>query len=257
MLGIGKQERQMTSQLQRYEQEFGDVEGFFVPESQAAWDFLLTCQNDMRVPGSFVEIGVWKGKSAYLGALHCSKENRIGLVDIQDIGTVSERIKALSGAVVSTFIGKSLDFAQSPIVRELAPARWFPIDGDHTGYATTTDLATASSILGDQGIICVDDFFNPRYPQLTGAVYRWLFANSDLKMFLCGGNKAYICRSEHYALYESLVRKFLAQHLQAAGVSVTLAKTSYVHDGGCFAIEPRQLDRDIIGLDHDQDQIVF
>jgi hypothetical protein len=76
-------------------------------------------------------------------------------------------------------------------------------------------------------------------------------------MFLCGGNKAYVCRSEHYALYEGLVRKYLAQHLRGAGVSVTLAKTSYVHDGGCFAIEPRNLDRDMIGLDHDQDQIVF
>ena len=257
MLGIGKQERYMTSQLQRYRSEFGDVEGFFVPEAQAAWDFLLGCQNDMRVPGSFVEIGVWKGKSAYLGALHCSKENRIGLVDIQDIGSVSERIKALNGAAVSTFIGKSIAFAQSSIVRELGPARWFHIDGDHTGYATTTDLATATSMLGDQGISVVDDFFNPRYPQLTGAVYHWLFANSDLKMFLCGGNKAYICRAEHYALYEGLVRKFLAQHLRAAGVSVTLSKTSFAHDGGCFAIEPRQLDRDIIGLDYDQEQIVF
>jgi hypothetical protein len=43
----------MTSPLQRFKLDLADLEGFFTPLSQAAWDFLLACQNDMREPGSF------------------------------------------------------------------------------------------------------------------------------------------------------------------------------------------------------------
>ena len=40
-------------------------------------------------------------------------------------------------------------------------------------------------------------------------------------------------------------------------MSVTIAKTSYAHDFGCFSIVAPYGDRDIVGRDEDPNDIVF
>ncbi|HYZ33786.1 MAG TPA: class I SAM-dependent methyltransferase [Crenalkalicoccus sp.] len=247
----------MTTPLKAYRARFGKVEGFFTEEAQVAWDFLLGNQALMNVRGDVVEIGVWKGKSAGLAALHMRPDETLTLVDIQDLKEVEDRIRALGGPQVRSFTGKSSNFRASAAYRAIEPVRWFHIDGDHSGFSTTIDLNIAADLLGGHGIICVDDFFNPRYPQLAAAVFRFLFNRPEYRMLLCGANKVFICRSEDYALYESLIRKYLAAHMASCGISVTIAKTSYAHDFGCFAIEGRQGRHDVVGRDEDITDIVF
>ena len=245
------------SQLERYQREFAEIEGWFLPEAQAAWDFLLLQQAAMGVRGDFIEIGVWQGKSALLGALHLRSDETAILVDIQELRDVEERIKSLAGPRVSSFVGKSSEFRRSRLFQEVSHCRWFHIEGDHSGFSTATDLEIAAHVVGDRGVICVDDFFSPRYPQLTAAVYRFLFATPTFRLFLCGTNKAFMCYAADYALYEGLIRKYLAGHMAGAGLSVTISKSSYAHDMGCFSIIARDKDRDLLGRDEDIDEIVF
>jgi hypothetical protein len=57
------------------------------------------------------------------------------------------------------------------------------------------DLLLANALLNDEGIVCVDGFFNSRYPSLTYAIC--LFSSSaetSCKMFLGGFNKVYPVR---------------------------------------------------------------
>jgi hypothetical protein len=37
----------------------------------------------------------------------------------------------------------------------------------------------------EDGIICMDDFFNPIYPQVTAAVYKFLFDNPLTIRWFC------------------------------------------------------------------------
>jgi hypothetical protein len=76
-------------------------------------------------------------------------------------------------------------------------------------------------------------------------------------MVLCGANKAYLCRTEDFVLFDELIRKYLVPHAASLGVPLTLARTSYAHDYGCFAVEAVATERPLVGRDEDPDVIVF
>jgi hypothetical protein len=135
--------------------------------------------------------------------------------------------------------------------------RFFHVDGEHSCFGTYTDIVIGSEMAGDRALIAIDDFGNMRYPQLHAAVYKFLFARPDFRMVLCGGNKAYLCRAEDFALYDRLIRKHLVPHATALGCPFTLARTSYAHDYGCFAVQPLVEGRALVGRDEDPDEIVF
>jgi hypothetical protein len=109
-----------------------------------------------------------------------------------------------------------------------------------------------------RGVICVDDFFSGRYPQVTAAVYKFLFDTAPLyRMVLCGAGKCYLVRSADYTLYEGLIRKHLAGHLRGRGQSVTIHKSTYAYDMGCFSIDPRGPNMDYRGRDSGTSNIPF
>jgi hypothetical protein len=240
------------SPLEVYRQRFAGVHGFFMAEAIAIWDFLLTAQRNNSVNGNFFEIGVLEGKSAGLGAAHLVDDELCILIDINEIPQVAQSLREMSVKAVVKAGRRSDDPTVANELREYeGTVRWFHIDGAHDGYTTTADLRLAGRFLANRGIICVDDFLSPRYPQLTAAVYRFLFDNPIYRMFLCGMNKAYIARAADYAFYEGILRHGLPKHLKESGYAVTLAKTSYAHDDGCFAVIERVSDFDIYGRDED------
>jgi hypothetical protein len=96
-----------------------------------------------------------------------------------------------------------------------------------------------------------------RYPQLHAAIYKFLFARPDFRMVLCGANKAYLCRTEDFAIYDALIRKHLAPYAASLGCPVSLARTSYAHDYGCFSVQPYVDGCPLIGRDEDPEDVVF
>jgi len=69
------------SQLERFGQLEGQVEGFFTAQNAALWDALLSFQTEQRISGDFLEIGVYKGRSALLSALHLREAELFHLID--------------------------------------------------------------------------------------------------------------------------------------------------------------------------------
>jgi hypothetical protein len=96
-----------------------------------------------------------------------------------------------------------------------------------------------------------------RYPQLHAAIYKFLFERTDFKMVLCGAGKAYICLAEDFAWFDERVREGLLDHVGEQGCALSLHRSSYAHDYGCFSIQPRVDDRAFIGRDEAPDEIVF
>jgi hypothetical protein len=241
-----------------YRQRFSKVEGFFADGSQAVWDFALGIQGSMAVGGGFMEIGVWKGKSAFMGALYMRQDEPVVLVDIHDVSGVVDEIRTFHPENVASFTGKSSSFRMSELYQQNRGAiRFFHVDGDHSGFGTYGDIVLASEMVGKHALISIDDFGNMRYPQLHAAIYKFLFARPDFRMVLCGENKAYLCRTEDFALFDELIRKYLVAHAAGLGCRWTLARTSYAHDFGCFAIQDPIEGRPLIGRDEDPDDIVF
>lgn len=247
----------ISNKFQYYQENFENIEGFFIKEAQGIWDFFLSIQQQMNVSGDLIEIGVYKGKSAILGSLYLEENEKIILIDINNIRETEEMIHSIKELQVEKFIGKSSEFVRSEVFKNTSNVRWFHIDGDHSGFSTTTDLEIAAQIVRERGLICVDDFFNIRYPQLAASVYRFLFSKSNFQLLLCGFNKAFICHKQDYTLYEALIKKYLVSHMKNLGFLVTIHKTSYAHDFGCFSITERVEDYDIIGRDEDKHDIVF
>jgi hypothetical protein len=246
------------SQLRAYRDRFSSVEGFFTDESKAIWDFLLAAQRVHAISGGFMEVGVWQGKSAYLGAVHAEPSEPIVLVDVNDVTAVAETIRTFHPENVSTVTGRSSSLfrANQEYAEYRGTLRFFHVDGSHSCFGTFTDISIASEMVGDRALISIDDFGNIRYPQLHAAVYKFLFERPDFIMVLCGAGKAYLCRSEDFAFYDRLIRDHLVPHVTALGCPLTLARTSYAHDYGCFAVQPSGGPA-LVGRDEDPEDIVF
>jgi hypothetical protein len=241
------------SPIATYRAKYLVTDGFFLDTAIACWDFLLSAQTSMRLGGDVLEIGVWKGKSAFLAACHMAGGQTLVLNDISPMNEVIEAIRAMGGPDVLGIQAKSSTLLARP---ELAGfrgrMRWIHVDGDHTGFTASNDLDVAELFLGESGVICVDDFFNYRYPQVTAMIFAFLARRRPrYRMFLCGARKAYICRAADFEFYDSMVRKYLGGHLRAAGISATIHRSTHAFDDGCFSIGEREQDRDYLGLDRD------
>jgi hypothetical protein len=248
--------------LDRWRMEFASVPGWFNGVSVGIWDSLLTLQTSAGIRGRFLEIGVWKGRSALLSALHAEPaeecvfvdpvlraEARQGLQAVHPDGLhfIEAPSRALSAGSLPGYEVPSYRYRrddgsfQIAGVRGAPSYRWIHIDGEHTGVAVAHDLAIAAQLIGERGIICVDDFFSPCYPQITFAVLDHLRANArSLMLFLCGCNKGYLCHPADARWLFAHVAQRLMPDLTALGLpETTLFKTTDPLDLNCFGITTR------------------
>lgn len=248
-----------TEILDRYNREFGGVDGFFMPLAMATWDFIFSTQARHNIAGGMLEIGVLKGKSAVLAAMYMAPEEPAFFLDLHKTPDARKIISSVKSENVHHLQMNSVNALRDPgLAAHKGALRWVHIDGEHTGYATAADLLTASHLLSEDGVICVDDFFSFKYPQLTAAVYQFLLNNPfSFRMFLASENKCYLCRSNAVQMYDDEIRTRAIGAMQLAENGWTLTRTSYLHDFGCFSIIARNKDRDFVGLDRNLDAQVF
>jgi hypothetical protein len=241
--------------LQRYRRylaEFGSVEGWFTEGAIATWDVLLAHQTAQGWTGDLLEIGVLRGKSASLMALHARPAETVVLVDPalrrQAVDLVHEAHPGQNVLVRR----RSDEIVEHPdITSRRHRLRWIHIDGEHSGPAVTNDLSLAAELLSHEGIICLDDFLAPAYPQITRAAFAYLEHNPDLHLFLVGYRKGFICHRDMSMQYMSFVRDRLVPEYRRRGFAdYTLCKTNEPSDMNCFGVVERRGDMDYKGLDH-------
>jgi hypothetical protein len=237
----------------------GATPGFFQAEAAGAWDVILDFQETRGLAGHCAEIGVWMGKSASMLALHARPQEHLVLVDPRIPTETRELLRSCAPSASMVFLEQ---LSSQPISAPESSGwprafRFVHIDGEHTGEALVNDLRLASQWLGNAGVICVDDFFNPMYPQLTAALFEHLAGHRhELTLFLCGHNKGYLCRPTVSHLYLGLIRSHLVKALAERGLlGVTVFKTTQASDLNCYGIGPRFKDLDYYGLDSDPSQL--
>lgn len=242
----------------RYAREFASLPGWFYQESVAIWDILLTFQAQSVLEGNLLEIGVWRGKSATLMALHAKPENTCVFVDPE----IPEPVRALIGKIKSDHViyaeMKSSGLFRTPLLAGYPRSfRWIHIDGEHSGPAVINDLDIARILLSEEGVIAIDDFFSPAFPQITGAVFKWLAAHPlEFELFLVGYNKGYLCRHREFARYGGFLKDRLHAELRRRiSRPLTVWKSTHPADMNCFGIWERAGDKDYCGPDWDPSSI--
>jgi hypothetical protein len=245
--------------LARYRSSFPDIPGWFTEGAMFAWDFLLGSQTRAGVQGDFFEIGVYKGRSAVLGALHVRPEDWCVLVDINPTPEAAAMIESFHPRNNQYICCNSTTARGDARVGEhFRRCRWVHVDGDHRGMSVANDLEVAADLIHENGIICVDDFFSFRYPQLTAATYRFLFDRQPgFQIFFAGSNKCYICRSTAFRQYDDILRRDLLAAAERSDLKQQVNRTSYASDGGCFTMSWSEGERRLMGLDEDTNKIVF
>ena len=191
--------------LDAYLQNYGSLPGWFTDELAAVWDCLLAFQHAQAHQGPRVEIGVYHGKSAALTCLHLRADEQLVLVDPYRLDEVAGACSPRSGRPSGLHPCRSTQLPAAELQELHGRCRWVHVDGEHTGFACSHDLALADRLLDDRGLVAVDDFLSPRYPQVAAAVFNYLQLHPfSFRLFLCGFFKAYLARPKHAAAYLEL-----------------------------------------------------
>ena len=188
-----------------------DVEGWFFPIDAYLFAAIDEIQKREGIRGNLFEIGVHHGKTAIFLARMRRDGELLGVCDVfeqQDLNRdrSGEGSRELFEKHMRAFGGPARVFAKlsSELTVEdtTADCRFFHIDGGHRPDDVMGDLETASYALHKNGIVAVDDVFNPSWPGVSEGVYRFLAAVPDIFVpILIGGNKVFFARPQaRYAL---------------------------------------------------------
>src|ERR1041385_2970068 len=92
--------------------------------------------------------------------------------------------------------------------------RLFSIDGSHPVEPTFSDLRTASALRAPEGLIILDDFYNPDWPGVQEGLHRFLReASTGITPFAYGNNKLYLCREAAHDGYLEYVENDIKPYL--------------------------------------------
>jgi predicted O-methyltransferase YrrM len=238
--------------FQRYRTEFGWIGGWFKEKATASWDCLLALQTALAVRGNLMEIGVSRGKSAALMVLHARSEDTCVFVDPVLRQEAIDAIETIRGQNNVWLRDMSQNIRGDKRLDPLAGTfRWIHIDGEHSGRAVMNDLEIAGGLLSPEGVICLDDFMSPAYPQITMAAFRFLDRKGTaFSLFLNGFNKGYICRTAYAPTYLRFLKDQLLAELNRRELTdVTIWKTTDPDDMNCFGLTRKYLHYEYKGPD--------
>jgi hypothetical protein len=112
----------------------------------------------------------------------------------------------------------SLTLTAADLVRAMPAGdiRMFSVDGGHTVRHVLNDLALASGTLARDGIVIVDDYYNPDWPGVNEGVARFLNNEVAFAPFGYGDNKLYLCRRDAHARWLAWYEQRIVPHAQHA-----------------------------------------
>ena len=251
-----------AARFQNYLAATRQVEGWFSDPSAAIWDSLLDVQERCGLQGDLLEIGVWAGKSAGMLASRANAGERLLLVDCEmrtdAITETMRRVRIPEGVGIDALEDDSTELWHHALMKDgYRKHRWIHIDGEHTARAVVNDMELANQLLGKEGVLVVDDFFNWLYPQITEAVMRYVRERPEhFALFLVGYNKAYLARPHFVHRYLEACHLELPAGLELRGQETTVAHTTLPGEMNTFGVGPRFQGKALRGPDWDPDSIL-
>jgi predicted O-methyltransferase YrrM len=181
---------------------------------------LMRIQSDLGVKGPVAELGAFEGRFFIALAKALGEGERALGIDIFEWPNpqVIDRFEAncLRHAVPAerriTWKADSNRMAPAELLAKLGKerVRLIHVDGEHTQAALTKDLALATAVIRDGGVIVLDDMLHPGYPTLMLAVQTYLDSHPDMTV-LCiidresifAATKFILCQKTWFKKYEA------------------------------------------------------
>lgn len=180
-------------------------------------------QNQHDIVGAIAEIGLHHGKSfiALCLALKNSEkaygidvfENQAANLDLSGFGNKEVLLHNLSLYKIDpsrTILDerRSEDVAPKEILDQVGDVRFFSIDGGHWFDVVHSDLKLAEKTVSDLGVIAIDDFLRPEWPDVSAAYFAW-FSKRERPFvpFAIGFNKLYLCHENELEIYKKLLEQ--------------------------------------------------
>lgn len=185
------------------------VEGWFFPIDALLFGIIDEIQKREGIAGNLFEIGVHHGKTALFLARMARAGEIAGVCDVfdqQDLnrdrsgeGNLAIFLRHLGGAPVRIFAKLSSELTTDDTTTQ---CRFVHIDGGHRPEDVLTDLHTADRALSSEGVVAVDDVFNPNWPGVSEGFYAFLRESKAFVPIAIGGNKVLLARPLAAARYE-------------------------------------------------------
>lgn len=203
---------------------------------------ILSAQQSAGITGSAVEIGVHHGKLMIALCLGLKADERAYAIDVFDQQhlnkdhsgsgdrAIFERNLARFGVAQNKVIidARSSEEAQPrDILDAVGPARLFSVDGGHWAEIVENDLRLAEACIAPQGVIALDDFHRPEWPDVSAGYFSWFGKRSKpLVPFAIGFNKLYLCHDKQLGFYQGVLaaspylKAYLAKEMVFQGVNL-------------------------------------
>lgn len=197
-------------EVHRYLDETRSVEGWFFPVDAYLFGFIDEVQQRESIRGNLFEIGVHHGKTAIFLARCRRDPELLGVCDVfeqQELnrdrsgeGSREVFLRNMGTHPVRVFAKESARLTAEDTTTE---CRFVHVDGGHRAEDVLNDLVVAERALHQEGVVALDDVFNPNWPGVSEGFYRFVSAHPGaLAPLLIGGNKVLLARPDALARYE-------------------------------------------------------
>jgi len=207
--------------VDRYLRQHNKVPGWLDDYSARFIAELGRIQAARHFQGSVGEIGVHMGRLFILLRLLTAPDERAIALDVfenqqlnldhsgcgdeQQFRKYVERWASLRNVEIIRV--SSLDAKANDIVSRVGFLRLLSIDGGHTAECTLNDLRLAEHTVAPFGLVILDDFFNPSWPDVAAGAARFLSDDgTTLRPFAITPNKVYLARKPYRELYITELR---------------------------------------------------
>lgn len=171
----------------------------FPAESVAFWCYLLSVQAQHGLSGDMLELGVEHGGTAFLSICALQPRAEQVLVDRTRSPLFAEKFEKLpeDRRASVTFMETG---TQSTATQPLTKRAWcfMHIDAGHSYADVKLDMERYAGLLAPDGILCCDDFFINRWPDVTVAILD-TYREAGLEPVALVNRKIYFARSAEAA----------------------------------------------------------
>jgi hypothetical protein len=215
--------RRDDAQLKEYARKGKEgIEGWLSRVDAEIIRTVLSYQNELELFGSVAEIGVHHGKCFIELCLGLGPGERAYAIDVfEDQHLNLDKSGMGDFNIFKTNLGKfgmgtervlidrrsSEKVTAEEISNAVGPVRFFSVDGGHWLEIVENDLKLAETASANYGVIALDDFHRPEWPDVSAGLFRWFEKRKrPMVPFAIGFNKLYLCEHDWADRYSAALR---------------------------------------------------
>lgn len=209
--------------------DYNKIEGWLRPDQAALMESLLNFQKYNNISGDIFEFGIFHGKSlALLDNFINDNENLIGVDFLTDKNEL-DNLGLKNFKYIKDYNFNLIN--NEYFTSEYRKCRFIHIDSGHSAQEVFNNLEYAHNLCMTNGIVCIDDLFTYKHPQVTEAIFHYLFLYPHrFKIVICAFDKCILVRPDFFTKLYTYATSDLCNDINNLGIKCALCKSSSLGD---------------------------